>query len=137
MSPRWTIAVAACACAAAGAYAYSVDPATGGYPGCLLYQATGYYCAGCGATRAIHALLHGRVLDALHDNLFFTLLLPLVAAMIFRFAAQAWRESEWPTIRAGQRTIAWRGAAMVGVALLFMVVRNVPGGAFDWLRPLA
>ncbi|MBS6954998.1 MAG: DUF2752 domain-containing protein [Enterocloster asparagiformis] len=30
-------------------------------PGCYLYRLTGYYCPGCGGTRAIRALLHGNV----------------------------------------------------------------------------
>ena len=137
MNPRWTIAVTACACVAVGVYAYGVDPSAGGYPQCLLYQATGYYCAGCGATRAVHALLHGRVFEALHDNVLFVMLLPVVMAMVVPFAMRAWRENKWPSIRLGQRSIAVRGVAIVAIALVFMAVRNVPGPAFDWLRPLA
>lgn len=29
--------------------------------GCVLHNLTGYYCPGCGGTRAIHALLHGHI----------------------------------------------------------------------------
>ena len=29
--------------------------------GCTLHNLTGYYCPGCGGTRAIHALLHGHI----------------------------------------------------------------------------
>jgi hypothetical protein len=31
---------------------------------CLFYLMTGYYCPGCGGTRAMNALLHGRLLKA-------------------------------------------------------------------------
>lgn len=30
--------------------------------GCVLHNLTGYYCPGCGGTRAIHALLHGHIM---------------------------------------------------------------------------
>ena len=64
LSTRAQIVLATCACGGATAFLYAVDPSRHAvYPQCLLYNTTGIYCAGCGATRAIHALLHGRVLD--------------------------------------------------------------------------
>jgi len=30
-------------------------------PPCLFHRMTGYYCPGCGATRSVYALLHGRI----------------------------------------------------------------------------
>jgi hypothetical protein len=79
VSARTPIALAACACAGASAFLFTVDPSRHAvYPECLLYNATGFYCAGCGATRAMYALLHGRVLVALHDNALFVALLPFV-----------------------------------------------------------
>ena len=136
-SPRWQIALGTCACAAASAYVYAVDPARGGYPQCLLHQTTGLYCAGCGATRACHALLHGRLLDALHDNLLFVTLLPLIFAVIIRLAVPAGRNNRWPSATLEQRTFL-RGSLGLGVlALLFMALRNLPGAPFDLLRPLS
>ena len=32
------------------------------FPPCLFHLATGYYCPGCGGTRAVSALLHGQLL---------------------------------------------------------------------------
>src|ERR1700722_17860564 len=78
-STRAQIALAACACGGATAFLFAVDPNRHAvYPQCLLYNTTGIYCAGCGATRAMYALLHGRVLDALHDNVLFIAALPLL-----------------------------------------------------------
>lgn len=34
-------------------------------PPCFFYEATGYYCPGCGGTRAVIALLHGNVIGSL------------------------------------------------------------------------
>lgn len=34
-------------------------------PPCTFHKITGFYCPGCGGTRAVHALLHGRILTSL------------------------------------------------------------------------
>jgi len=136
-SPRWTIALGACACAAVGAYVGAVDLAGGGYPRCLFYETTGYYCAGCGATRALHALLHGRWPDALHDNALFVVLLPVALALVLKWAAPAWRDNRWPVVPLDPRRFATRAVALLAVAVLFMAMRNLPGAPFEWLRPLA
>ena len=48
---------------------YTVDPSTShAYPRCLFKTATGYDCPGCGSTRAVHHLLHGRVGTAFRYN---------------------------------------------------------------------
>lgn len=45
---------------------------------CPIYRISGWKCAGCGAQRALHALLHGRVREAFEDNPLFVLALPVV-----------------------------------------------------------
>lgn len=53
------------AAALSAAALYFFDPAaTPLYPPCLIRLCTGWSCPGCGATRAMHALLHGRVAEA-------------------------------------------------------------------------
>ncbi len=126
-----------CACAGAAIFLYAVDPNQHAvYPQCLLYNATGIYCAGCGATRALHALLHGRFLEALHDNALFMSLLPLLIYFAGTYALKAWRDNAWPQIPVDSRALAWRGSALFVLMLSFMVVRNLPGWPFDWLKPL-
>jgi hypothetical protein len=134
---RAQIVLGACACAGASLFVYAVDPTRHAvYPQCLLYNATGIYCAGCGATRAVYALLHGRVLDALHDNMLFVAALPLLLYVIVSHLLIAWRANAWPRIYLDDRKWLRRGAALFVVMIAFMVARNLPGPEFAWLRPL-
>lgn len=56
---------------------YTYPPVTSGfYPQCVFRQATGLDCPGCGITRALHALLHGRVREAFGYN-------PMLFAFMF------------------------------------------------------
>jgi hypothetical protein len=134
---RTQIVLATCACAGASLFVYAVDPSRHAvYPQCLLYNATGLYCAGCGATRAVYALLHGRLLDALHDNVLFVAALPLILYVAGAHVLKAWRANAWPRVDVDPTRIVWRAGAVFAVLVAFMVVRNLPGAPFDWLRPL-
>jgi hypothetical protein len=135
-STRAQIAVAACVCGGASAFLYAVDPARHAvYPQCLLYNTTGIYCAGCGATRAIHALLHGRVIEALHDNALFVAALPLLCYVAGGYVLTAWLANAWPEIHLDGRKTARRGIAILLLMAAFMLLRNLPGAPFAWLRP--
>jgi hypothetical protein len=135
--PRTQIALAACACGGATAFLYTIDPNRHSvYPQCLLYNATGVYCAGCGATRAIYALLHGRVIEALHDNALFIAALPLLLYVVGSYALTAWHANAWPEVTVDGRKLVWRGILIFLLMVAFMVLRNLPGQPFDWLKPL-
>jgi hypothetical protein len=137
-STRAQIALAACTCGAASAFVFAVDPNHHAiYPQCFLYNATGIYCAGCGATRALYALLHGRVLDALHDNALFVASLPLLAYVIGSYVLRAWRVNSWPTVSIDGRKALRVGGSIFAVMIVFMILRNLPGSLFDYLKPLA
>jgi len=49
----------------------------GFYPVCPFHEMLGLQCPGCGATRALAALLRGHLADAMHFNALTTLLVPL------------------------------------------------------------
>jgi hypothetical protein len=136
-STRAQIVLGACACAGASLFVYAVDPSRHAvYPQCMLYNATGIYCAGCGATRAVYALLHGRVLDALHDNALFVAALPWLLFVAGTYLLNAWRGNAWPEVFVDGNKLAWRAVIVFLVMIAFMIVRNLPGAPFDWLRPL-
>src|SRR5271155_4662832 len=125
---RTQIALGACACAGASLFVYAVDPSRHAvYPQCLLYNATGIYCAGCGATRAIYALLHGRVIEALHDNALFVAALPLLIYVIGSYALTAWCVNAWPEVPVDNHKLVRRGLAIFFLMIAFMVLRNLPG----------
>ena len=81
MSRRSVIAMlAVAAVVVAGVVIYSTfDPsASRWFPRCPFLRLTGLKCPGCGTQRAIHALLHGDVLSALHFNALLPVSIPLL-----------------------------------------------------------
>jgi len=137
-STRGQIIFAACACAGATAFVYAVDPNQHAvYPQCFFYNTTGIYCAGCGATRAVYALLHGRVLEALRDNALFVTALPVILFVAGAHLVAAWRENAWPKLVVEDWVLMRGGVAIFLLMMGFMVLRNLPGWPFEWLRPLA
>jgi hypothetical protein len=80
-TPRVRANLLASAIVAVGALLYRFPPERYSfYPRCPISRWTHWRCPGCGATRAIAALLHGRVAEALHDNPLFVILAPLLFA---------------------------------------------------------
>lgn len=94
------------------------------YPFCPLRAWTGLACPLCGMTRAVAALLRGRVGEALRHNAFVVAALALFAipAATRLYAALRWNRPGLPLIPA---RIA---GPLLAIALLFGVVRNVVPG---------
>ena len=87
----------------------------------MFHQLTGLYCPGCGATRALSAMLHGDLKSSLHNNLLLFPLLTLIAVLIVK-----------PEISL-KRPFA---IAIVAVVLLFTILRNIPVAPFTYLAPV-
>ena len=108
------------------------DPHVSGSWGiCPLAAVTGIYCPGCGGLRAVNDLTHGDLAGAAASNLLLVVLLPAAVFLLGRWALDAWhgRRRELPPPR-----VVTLQAVVLGVVLLvFMVVRNLPAGA--WLAP--
>jgi hypothetical protein len=105
---------------------YRVDPShSDRYPKCTFHWLTGLHCPGCGATRAVHALLHGRLLEALQFNALLIVGVPCVLA--FAFWRHRWGIGQFKTAVA-----AWTIAIVV---IAFAVVRNIPNYPFELLAP--
>jgi uncharacterized protein DUF2752 len=91
------------------------------YPQCPVYRYLHIYCPGCGATRAMAALLHGRLAEAAHDNVLLLVLLPfLLAYFLFVYwSAMRLNRVVWPPVP--KRAVL----CLLVVAAIFTVVRNV------------
>lgn len=103
------------------------------YPKCTFHQQTGLHCPGCGLTRATHAALNGRIVEAVSQNV---LVFAVVPWLLFITLRGLWRylwQSPPP-----RRRISWPGwvsyAVMFGL-LVFGVVRNIPVYPFTLLAP--
>lgn len=95
------------------------------YPVCQFHRLTGLECPGCGATRAAYALLHGSFSAALRDNALFVLTLGALAARGIWFGWKNFRgraNGEFFPVK----FLWW----LLGAAIIFTVLRNLPGGAF-------
>jgi hypothetical protein len=123
--PRGPAVVAASALAAL-AWIASVDPnEPGHYPTCPFLAVTGWFCPGCGSLRALHALAHGDLRDAVARNPLTVLALPVLLVW--------WAGWLVRTVRGrGRRWVApaWTLWALLAVVLAFTVARNLPGAAF-------
>jgi hypothetical protein len=91
------------------------------YPACPIHQFLGVDCPGCGATRALAALLHGHLMDAIRLNALFVLLLPVALAgaiesyrRAIRPGAFRWPQPPAPTLY-----------ATLAAAVVFTVARNL------------
>ena len=110
--------LAAPALAAAGAALLLRFPPAqyGFYPLCPIHQLTGLLCPGCGATRALAALLHGNLAEAWHQNALILLLLPAALSYLLR--------AELPNLRHPHTRTAW---LLVAIATtVFTLTRNLP-----------
>jgi Protein of unknown function (DUF2752) len=96
------------------------------YPRCPIREIFHLQCPGCGATRALAALLRGHVIEAMNLNALITLLLPVPATygiLCYRRLLQR-KPFRWP-----QPPPAAAYTALT-LAAIFTVIRNLPPHTF-------
>ena len=98
------------------------------YPVCQFHALTGLNCPGCGMTRAFYALLHGNFSTAMRDNALLVLALAGLAVRRVWFAVK--KLGGRPGGEFFPAKFLW---PLLGVALVFTVLRNLP--AFTFLAP--
>jgi Protein of unknown function (DUF2752) len=108
------------------------NPATAGFfPVCPLLKLTGFACPGCGMTRGFHALLHGDMLTALDYNLLLPAVLFFFGYLFVSFFL-TFARGRGLSFKAFTPFVIW---SFFGVALAFMVLRNLPFYPFNILYP--
>ena len=100
-----------------------VDPMESKWmPRCFFKVVTGYDCPGCGSQRAIHALLHGDVVEALRFNGLLVVALPAILYLIvITLGRKRWEDLYR---RSTSNVVIY---ATLAVIILWMIVRNIVG----------
>ncbi len=95
------------------------------YPACPIHEYLHLQCPGCGATRAIAALLRGHLGEAMHFNALITLMLPFAAVYgVLCYGRFVQRKAiHWPQ---PPRAVLY---AAFSVAAIFTAIRNLPQGS--------
>lgn len=114
----------------ATAYLAVVDPhEPGHYPTCPTLALAGFFCAGCGALRAVHSLAHLDLAGAWDMNPLLVVATPFVVAAWF-----AWLRRAWLGVPRRAPLPGWLVWVFFGVTVAYSVLRNVPAFA-PWLAP--
>jgi Protein of unknown function (DUF2752) len=126
-------ASAVVAVAAGGlSFVYLLDPETSDlYPTCPFLSLTGFYCPGCGTLRALHQLTRGHPIAALDLNPLMMLLLPFIAYFLASHAMLAVTGRPLRTYFV-RPALIW---ALLGVVLVYWLLRNIPAYPFTLLAP--
>jgi hypothetical protein len=90
------------------------------FPPCPIHVATGLYCSGCGATRALHCLLHGDVSGAMAKNPLVVVALPFIVLLCLRPSLA--QKPALPIV-------------ILAILLAYAVLRNIPLYPFVLLAP--
>jgi Protein of unknown function (DUF2752) len=121
-SRRWLANLVALTVAASACELLRFPPAGSRfYPRCPVFFWLHLYCPGCGGTRALAALLHGRLKEAMHWNAMVVIFFPFAAVFLALTYWRAMRATTflWPTIPDSLLKLS-----LVLVAI-FTVVRNL------------
>lgn len=106
------------------------DPHVQGSWGLCPLAMAGVSCPGCGGLRAVNDLTHLRLGDAVSSNLLLVASIPLVLLALGLWTRGRWRGRPWQLSDRALRAVS---VAVVGLLVVFAVVRNTPAGA--WLAP--
>jgi hypothetical protein len=102
-------------------------------PPCIFHSLTGLHCAGCGATRALIALLRGDIAAAFGYNpLFMIVFVPVVLlAVLNELTIAAAGTGFRASINPGARTVV----IIIAILVAYSLLRNIPAWPFSYLAP--
>lgn len=91
---------------------------------CIFHKLTGFYCPGCGTTRAIISLIKFNPYQALRYNMLTIFLIPLASLYcIYKYILNG--KKEIPN---------WVWFILLAITIIFFILRNIP--AFSFLAPM-
>ncbi|MBQ9556004.1 MAG: DUF2752 domain-containing protein [Muribaculaceae bacterium] len=103
---------------------FALDPSSSSlFPQCVFLSLSGYKCPGCGSQRAIHALLHGHVVEAFKFNALLLISIPWLAFCLFAETQRVRNPRLY--VRLNPPLLMWLFLALV---VIWWVLRNI----FDW-----
>ena len=116
--------------AAAILYLFETEDGEGAGIPCMLHFFTGLYCPGCGASRALRALLHLNFYQALRYNAVLTVTAPLLAAYFIALAVSFLRYGK---DKVSEKIPQAPLYVLIAVFVIYGVLRNIP--MFSFLAP--
>jgi hypothetical protein len=102
------------------------------FPACPFFTLTHLYCPGCGSQRAVSALLHGKLIEAINYNVMLVISVPLILYSAFVSVSNLFREK--PIIQKIFYSPVFVRIFLVAV-VLFGVLRNIHVYPFMLLAP--
>jgi hypothetical protein len=109
-------------------FLYVLNPSISRYlPPCPFHALTGFYCPGCGSTRAMHQLLHGHILAAFDLNPLLVISMPF---LLYLYLKQTFTKEK--PIQPAKTVWVWY--VLAGI-IIYGVLRNIPAYPFTWLAP--
>lgn len=98
-------------------------------PTCPFKNLTGFYCPGCGGQRAFHAILHGNITEAFHNNLLIFIIIPIA---LYKIILEMNGSSSKDVFILRDKGI-W---IFLSLLFFFTIIRNVPLYPLNQLIPL-
>jgi len=96
------------------------------FPKCMMHQATGLHCVGCGATRAVQSILRGDLLAAIRFNPALVLGGPLIGFLIWRRRSKE---------RLGVKVTPYFCWYVLAFVIIYSAARNIPSPETSWFAP--
>ena len=97
-------------------------------PSCPIYKLTGLYCPGCGTTRMLFYLVHGRPIEAFRYNPLTFCIFPIAICLLLR-------NSFFVRLPALPRPSSRWIAGVILLVIVFTAARNIPAEPFRTLAP--
>lgn len=99
---------------------------------CYFYKLTGFYCPGCGMTRAIYNIVTLNFTDCFHNNLLVILLIPLLLYYLFCLVKNYLLTGKIISLdRVFPRFLI---IIILIIVIVYGILRNID--FFSWMKPL-